>query len=66
VVTTSLTGDNQPLYIDGMPMGNDTNGSAGMGVVMEMGFPVLTDEVASISVLKVVLRLFVDLEQLMV
>jgi hypothetical protein len=49
-----------------MPMGNDTNGSAGMGGSDGDGISVLTDEVASISVLKVVLRLFMDLEQLMV
>jgi len=53
---TSLTGDNQPLYIiDGMPMGNDTNGSAGTYGGSDGGDGISSinpDEVASISVLK--------------
>ena len=53
---TSLTGDNQPLYvIDGIPMGNDNNGSAGMWGGNDGGDGISSinaDEVASVSVLK--------------
>ncbi|MCG9792266.1 SusC/RagA family TonB-linked outer membrane protein [Flavobacterium algicola] len=53
---TSLTGNNQPLYIiDGMPMGNDTNGSAGTYGGSDGGDGISSinpDEIASISVLK--------------
>lgn len=53
---TSLTGDNQPLYIvDGIPIGNDNNGSAGMWGGNDGGDGISSvnpDEVASVSVLK--------------
>lgn len=53
---TSLTGNNQPLYvIDGIPMGNDNNGSAGMWGGSDGGDGISSlnpNEIASISVLK--------------
>jgi len=53
---TSLTGNNQPLYIiDGIPMGNDNQGSAGMWGGSDGGDGVSSinpDDVASVSVLK--------------
>ncbi|PHS54755.1 MAG: SusC/RagA family TonB-linked outer membrane protein [Lutibacter sp.] len=53
---TSLTGNNQPLYIiDGIPMGNDNNGSAGMWGGSDGGDGISSvnpDDVASVSVLK--------------
>ncbi len=54
--STSLTGDNQPLYIiDGIPIGNDNNGSAGMWGGNDGGDGISSvnpDDVASVSVLK--------------
>jgi TonB-dependent SusC/RagA subfamily outer membrane receptor len=53
---TSLTGNNQPLYvIDGIPIGNDNNGSAGMWGGNDGGdgiSSVNSDDVKSVSVLK--------------
>ncbi len=53
---TSLTGDNQPLYvIDGIPIGNDNNGSAGMWGGSDGGDGISSvnpDDVESVSVLK--------------
>ena len=53
---TSLTGNNQPLYvIDGIPMGNDNNGSAGMWGGNDGGDGISSlnpNEIASVSVLK--------------
>ena len=53
---TSLTGNNQPLYvIDGIPMGNDVNGSAGMWGGSDGGDGISSlnpNEIASVSVLK--------------
>ena len=53
---TSLTGNNQPLYvIDGIPMGNDNNGSAGMWGGSDGGDGISSlnpNEIASVSVLK--------------
>lgn len=54
--STSLTGNNQPLYIiDGIPIGNDNNGSAGMWGGSDGGdgiSSVNSDDVESVSVLK--------------
>ena len=53
---SSLNGNNQPLYIvDGIPIGNDNNGAAGMWGGNDGGDGVQSinpDEVESISVLK--------------
>jgi TonB-linked SusC/RagA family outer membrane protein len=53
---TSLTGDNQPLYIiDGIPMGNDNNGSSGRYGGNDGGdgiSSINSDDVKSVSVLK--------------
>ncbi|MCF8272422.1 MAG: SusC/RagA family TonB-linked outer membrane protein [Flavobacteriaceae bacterium] len=53
---SSLTGNNQPLYIvDGVPIGNENNGSAGMWGGSDGGDGISSlnpDDIASISVLK--------------
>ncbi|MFT6842209.1 MAG: TonB-linked SusC/RagA family outer membrane protein, partial [Psychroserpens sp.] len=53
---TSLTGNNQPLYIvDGIPIGNANNGSAGLWGGSDGGDGISSinpDDIASVSVLK--------------
>ncbi|OIQ36210.1 MAG: SusC/RagA family TonB-linked outer membrane protein [Bacteroidetes bacterium MedPE-SWsnd-G1] len=53
---SSLTGNNQPLYIvDGIPVGNDNNGSAGLWGGSDGGDGISSlnsDDVESVSVLK--------------
>ncbi len=53
---SSLSGDNQPLYIvDGIPIGNDNNGSAGLWGGSDGGDGISSinpDDIESISVLK--------------
>ncbi len=53
---TSLTGNNQPLYIvDGIPIGNANNGAAGMWGGSDGGDGISSinpDDIASVSVLK--------------